>query len=1227
MGNNYYDSTNSGCNLYNSHYSEITFEKFYSTKYGYYVDSSTGNDFYNIDFNWLSSYGIFSKSSYTSDIHHIIVNFCGGGINIQGGSSYSILDVDVLNTDIGFDLSSNPTNVLIDRCSVNSNSNKSVYLNGVTVLVLENCTLEAKIYNFELYSSGVILYNTTYNQTRIKLDYFSSISLNWYLDIKVMHWNGVPASYVNLQIRKSLGTLIFNGYTDANGYIKWLCLLERTQFSHSNEVMTPYSIKAIIGNHSGTRSLLLNQSTEIMVDIENEKPVVSNLIITPSDPTTQSKLTLNYQYSDSENDQEDQTKIHWYTNGVHNSSFDKKLEIDSQYTHKGQTWYCEITPHDSTTYGSMMTSMPVTIRNIKPVASNVKILQTNPKSSDDLQVEYGYSDIDADTETRSQHRWMVNDGTGWMYSGQDTLILESSYTKKGEMWKCEVIPGDGDEYGLAVESNVVTIGNTPPVVSNPIIVPEMPFSNNSIEAKYDYYDLDSDLETGSIIKWYKNDIEQAALEGSTTIGPSLTRKGEVWHYTITPSDGSDFGEELASTKVSIGNTAPVVSNIIIGPENPKTIDDLVVTYEFTDSDGDTESFDTIIDWLRKRPDDIEFAHTGLRVKTLASSYTYKNEVWTCEITPHDGFVFGKTVRAIMNITIANSIPVISNIEILPSNPTTRSNLEARYEYSDLDNDIEKDTKITWYCNDIEKSSLNDKSTVPSILTEKGDIWYFTVQPNDGQAFGELLNSDSITVQNSAPIAHNLTLTPMYPSGDDKLVGTYQYFDEDDDNESAPEIRWYKNGLVQSRYNDILEVESNATEKGDLWYFSIRVFDGLDYGIETSSQYIIVENSKAVILSMNPAVGKVTLNETESLEFSITAKDPDGDLLLYKWKLDKTTVSDEEYYLFETDYNSAGSYNLSLTIQDVAKESFILSIEWEINVLNLNRYPELTVLEPLTKNSVIKSGSPLKFSISATDPDVEDKIAIKWYFDNILDSSQMGSSYAYVAKSEHIGERKVKVEVTDEAETVEYIWNVTVEEQVEEEGESLLGQSYDWWGLVMAIISGIVAIFVGLFGIIKMRKKKSKLKEYMEKIEEITKSDIDPRDKELELKELKNQIRNEFSQEMIVENHYIILEREIDNAIGDIRTAIIEERVAMPDELKVDVEEVLEDGVVTSEEYRELVNKIMSTKELNPIEKSRLNSMLSRWQYEERLDGQKRRRSELKREKVNKQSQSTDDDDL
>jgi parallel beta-helix repeat protein len=1199
-GNNFLATVENDYKFYNTGTTFVIGGTSNGSNNGFWVEWS--NDIMVDNFHIENATNLAFLERYSNNIH--VANFfaknCYAGVACVAGSSVVYRNITVENAVYGLYNVWGSTDILLIDSTIHLNTSEAIWIENAENLRVTNCTLDATLYNFNITGGSAFLFNTTYNQSKINLDKSSKIALNWYTHVKVIDWYGNPASNVNLQIRKGLGTLIYNDFTDSSGYTKWLWLHERTQFQQSNDTSAPYFFKAISGNHSGSATLYLNQSTSIDIYMENEGPEAKNILITPTNPTTISDLMLDYTYSDSENDPEVASKIMWYVNGVYNSNYDNYTSIDDQYTNKDETWFCEVIPHDGALYGTPMTSAPVTILNTKPEATDVIIVETSPRSDQDLNVDYSYSDIDTDPEVGSQHRWFKNSGTGWEYSNVDSLTLFSSYTKKGELWKCVVKPYDGDDYGDEIESNPVTIGNTPPTASNAKIIPADPKSNETLKVNYDFYDLDSDMESESIIKWFKNDIEQTTIEGSNKVPPELTKKGETWYYMVTPGDGDDFGDPIDSTPVVIGNTAPQVVNITINPNNPTTADNLTVNYQFIDDDGDTESFETSVQWLRKREGDVSFAYTGLRVHTLSSVYTTKNEIWTCEVTPHDGFVYGGTVRAEVSVEIINSKPLASELFITPEKPKTKSDLTANYKFSDLDSDIESGTELRWYRDGHEVSELKDSATVPSTHTAKGQAWYFTVTPRDGEDFGITMKSSSASIHNSPPNAKNVKILPNIPAGNDDLMAAYSYSDEDGDNESTPELMWYENGVHQPEFDNLLKVESSAVKKGKNWHFEIRVFDGIDYSDWVSSNHPEINNTLVTAKSITPAVvtvKTVIINETESQAFQINAVDPDGDLILYYWRLDGLLVSQDYFYVFITDYDgeySAGKYTLSLEFREFS-ESELTIISWEIIVNNVNRPPTINSWDPVSKNTNVLEGKSQKFSVSASDPDLDDDLSYKWYLDGTPDPLAKGSTYAYDAGTD-IGVHTITVKVNDgSGASVEYFWNVTVQEQ--ELGDLLMGQTYDWWGLIMAVISGIIAIMMFLFGLFRMRRKKGKLREYMDKIEEITKSDKDPRDKELELKGLKGEIKSEFSKELIVENHYIILEREVDNAIGEIRTEILEERVSMPEELKGDVKEILEDGVVTKEEYRAIMDKIRSNRQLNSLEKSKLNSMMTRWMVE------------------------------
>jgi len=121
-----------------------------------------------------------------------------------------------------------------------------------------------------------------------------------------------------------------------------------------------------------------------------------------------------------------------------------------------------------------------------------------------------------------------------------------------------------------------------------------------------------------------------------------------------------------------------------------------------------------------------------------------------------------------------------------------------------------------------------------ILTAKGEIWKCVVTPNDGTVNGTP-GDDQVNIQNSAPQAFDLEITPYTPYTTDDLIATYTYADADGDTESGSEIKWYKDGVHQQGYNNQPVIPDNATVEGDMWHFTIRPKDGTAFGdLEISS---------------------------------------------------------------------------------------------------------------------------------------------------------------------------------------------------------------------------------------------------------------------------------------------------------------------------------------------------------------------------------------------------------
>ncbi|MCH1443167.1 MAG: hypothetical protein L7U53_04775, partial [Candidatus Poseidoniaceae archaeon] len=125
--------------------------------------------------------------------------------------------------------------------------------------------------------------------------------------------------------------------------------------------------------------------------------------------------------------------------------------------------------------------------------------------------------------------------------------------------------------------------NNAPTVSNILLSPTIASTTDTLVLSYTFDDVDGDTEAGSTIQWFRNSVLETSLNGMMSAPSSQTEKGESWIVEITPNDGTDFGTMVASSSITIANSAPVHSSVSIGVSNPGTTEDLSVLNSSSDA--------------------------------------------------------------------------------------------------------------------------------------------------------------------------------------------------------------------------------------------------------------------------------------------------------------------------------------------------------------------------------------------------------------------------------------------------------------------------------------------------------------------------------------------------------------------------------------------------------------------------------------------------------------------
>ncbi|NDF33442.1 MAG: hypothetical protein EB157_02640 [Euryarchaeota archaeon] len=337
--------------------------------------------------------------------------------------------------------------------------------------------------------------------------------------------------------------------------------------------------------------------------------------------------------------------------------------------------------------------------------------------------------------------------------------------------------------------------------------------------------------------------------------------GDGWATTTFQSS-----EDSGST-----NTPPEASSVWFVPSEPTKATGLAMDYTYYDADGDSEQ-GTQIRWK------LDGNNVGDLDDQTSVSQTWlaKGQQWTCTITVKDGTDQGEPVT-IGPVTINNTLPIARNLELTPENPIDTDELELDYDYFDLDGEPQQGTEIRWYLDGARIPELDDQESVSPLMIRSGDQWEASVKPHDGDDFGEIVYTGVVVIgsSNNPPVATVYVSPVGNARTDDALQVNVGWTDPDGDSVQSTEIRWFRDGVQVSAYNDLTAVLSESTSKGETWTAKARVSDGLLWSDWVESEDLIILNTppRVTSIEMLPS-GKLTTSVNLSVIWE--QSDADGD---------------------------------------------------------------------------------------------------------------------------------------------------------------------------------------------------------------------------------------------------------------------------------------------------------------------------------------------------------------
>ena len=233
-----------------------------------------------------------------------------------------------------------------------------------------------------------------------------------------------------------------------------------------------------------------------------------------------------------------------------------------------------------------------------------------------------------------------------------------------------------------------------------------------------------------------------AFDGSVSFGLFTLDPG-----TVTVDLASVDGMSTGTVDVIFDNVPPVVSNVRIEPQSPKSSEDLVLLYDYFDVNSHPEGMSEV-QWTRNSAIQPNLNN----LTTVDARFINRGEVWRARLRPHDGTGFGTFVFS-DEVLVLNTEPRALDVRIVPDmDVKTGTALTARYRFDDPDSDAEMGTVLTWYESGAVQLGLANATTVPGATVAKGQSWSFGVTPHDGTTAGPTVRSATVTVENSVPVA-------------------------------------------------------------------------------------------------------------------------------------------------------------------------------------------------------------------------------------------------------------------------------------------------------------------------------------------------------------------------------------------------------------------------------------------------------------------------------------------
>ncbi|MGC6506827.1 MAG: hypothetical protein ACON4U_00350 [Myxococcota bacterium] len=548
------------------------------------------------------------------------------------------------------------------------------------------------------------------------------------------------------------------------------------------------------------------------VTLGNALPDLVSVEILPAEPTVMDTVECGGLVTDVDN-QGHTLSAEWYV-GSMSVGTGLSLDLNLIPISKGDTLRCELTAEDDLG-GMAQASASVSVVNSPPVDGGLNIIPISPTVLDVLTCQYSISDPDSDVLSLTT---IWTDSAGTELGTSAMLDVSLTTLQPGDSVQCDASATDSD--GAAVQnSESIVIANTPPSVSNVAIAP-LPTVGTVVGCTATVYDPD-DQPLNTTYAWTNESTGQSlGTSASIILTGSQVSEGDVIRCALTVVDS--YGEvAVGSTSEVIVNSPPQILQLQITPPQPHGSDTLLCSAFVFDPEGDSTV--TSIDWqdslgqsIGSGPE-LELAPLGVQI----------GDDLFCRFTATDSG--GQSTTQLVGVSVIDGPPVISDLVLMPSSPTTDSLVTANVVVSDPEG-LSVSLAYDWFVDGILMTETSAQISGFQFF-DKGQLLSVTVTPFDGTVLGQPV-SESVVIDNSLPDGLSLRLEPIAPRhlAQDLICEITTPATDADGDAIGYDFNWFVNGQAhqgntQTTYRTGDTIPAAELDGGELWRCEVTPNDG------------------------------------------------------------------------------------------------------------------------------------------------------------------------------------------------------------------------------------------------------------------------------------------------------------------------------------------------------------------------------------------------------------------